>query len=288
MVKVSVIIAVYNARDYLKRCLDSLLGQTLEDIEIICVNDGSTDGSSVILDEYSSKDNRIKIITQSNAGPSAARNNGLFIAQGEYIGFVDSDDFVEKDFYEKLYNAAKESYADIACASVIRENDKKKTTLIKYNKRKTAHGVKEKFELAGIPKHCYIWNKIYNREKLKSAGIEFINGVYYEDMAYTPNVLASLDTVTAVPDTWYHYWKHPNSVIKKDTDKIRQDKLLLTKKLVELCDLHGIELPLKSSVLKKDEYFVFGIKFLKIYHYRTVKQFRLFGLIPVLTIKERV
>ena len=115
MPKVSVIIPVYNTENYLRRCLDSVCSQTLSDIEIICINDCSTDNSFEILKEYSSKDRRIKLIDfKENKGAAVARNTGIDEAQGEYIGFVDSDDFIDLDFYEKLYKKAAEANADIA------------------------------------------------------------------------------------------------------------------------------------------------------------------------------
>lgn len=113
MSKVSVIIPVYNTEKFLRKCLDSVCNQTLQDIEIICINDCSTDGSLEILREYAGKDNRIKLIELfENGGAAKARNIGIDIAHGEYIGFVDSDDFVDLDFYEKLYNKAVETGAD--------------------------------------------------------------------------------------------------------------------------------------------------------------------------------
>ena len=97
-IKISVIVPVFNAEKYLKMCLNSLVSQTLKNIEIICIDDGSTDNSLAILDKFKSKDDRIKIIKQKNYGVSIARNNGISEAQGEYIGFVDADDWVDKDF----------------------------------------------------------------------------------------------------------------------------------------------------------------------------------------------
>lgn len=115
MPKVSVIIPVYNTENYLRKCLDSVCNQTLKDIEIICINDCSPDGCLEILKEYASKDERIKIIDfKENKGAACARNAGIDTAQGEYIGFVDSDDFIDLDFYEKLYNKAVETGADAA------------------------------------------------------------------------------------------------------------------------------------------------------------------------------
>lgn len=114
MIKVSIIVPIYNVEKYLKRCLDSLVNQTLNDIEIICINDGSTDGSLEILNEYGRRDDRIVIINQENSGLSATRNKGIDIAKGQFIGFVDSDDWVSKDYFEKLYNSAIQNEAEIA------------------------------------------------------------------------------------------------------------------------------------------------------------------------------
>ena len=112
-IKVSVIIPVYNAEIYLRQCLDTIINQTLREIEIICVDDGSTDGSLRILEEYVSTDNRIKLIRQENSGAGAARNRGLEVARGEYLSFLDSDDFFEPDMLELSYKKAKEDNSDI-------------------------------------------------------------------------------------------------------------------------------------------------------------------------------
>lgn len=106
MPKISIIIPVYNTEKYLSRCLDSAINQTLKDIEIICVNDGSTDNSLDILKEYAAKDNRIKIISKGNEGAAITRNIGINVATGEYIGFIDSDDYVDLDYFEELYSNA--------------------------------------------------------------------------------------------------------------------------------------------------------------------------------------
>lgn len=112
MAKVSVIIPVYNVEKYLRQCLDSVINQTLSDIEIICVDDGSTDSSLAILEEYANKDDRIKILKQQNQYAGVARNNGIKIANGEYIHFLDSDDWLDLDSYERLYNLMKEKECD--------------------------------------------------------------------------------------------------------------------------------------------------------------------------------
>lgn len=112
-IKVSVIVPVYNAEDHLRQCIDSITAQTLGDIEIICVNDGSSDGSLSLLEELAAEDNRIRVVSQDNAGAGAARNHGMDLASGTYLSFLDSDDFFEPNMLEEAYNKAVEGNADI-------------------------------------------------------------------------------------------------------------------------------------------------------------------------------
>ena len=113
MIKVSIVIPVYNVQKYLHECLDSLINQTLKDIEIICINDGSTDNSLNILKEYALKDSRIKVIDKENEGQGIARNLGIELAQGEFIGFVDPDDWLEPEMLEMMYNQAKVLFSQV-------------------------------------------------------------------------------------------------------------------------------------------------------------------------------
>ena len=154
--KVSVIIPVYNVEQYLRECLDSVVNQTLKDIEIICVNDGSTDNSLVILEEYAAKDERIKIVNKENGGLSSARNCAIPLARGEYIGFVDSDDWIDLDFYEKLYNTAKKYKAEIACANLYRVSNTKSKYFVKHRFCISSKRSSKKFRLAKIPDNNYV------------------------------------------------------------------------------------------------------------------------------------
>ena len=129
MPKVSVIIPVYNTEKYLRQCLDSIVYQTLKDIEILCVDDGSTDGSLAILQEYADKDDRVKIYKGKGTGAGGARNVGLDIATGEYLSFIDSDDFIELDTYEKLYKSAQQNCSDVVVFNMNRYNTNKKIFL---------------------------------------------------------------------------------------------------------------------------------------------------------------
>ena len=188
-VKVSVVVPIYNVEKYLEQCLDSLRKQTLKDIEIICVNDGSTDKSGEILAEYAAHDKRFKVITQENQYVGAARNRGIEAARGEYIGFIDSDDFVSPDYFEDLYNAAKKYNTDVAIAEQVyainsqpqwwrnlyglgkaqnilraREN----IGLLLHNK-KTAAAI----DICRVARGGYVWDKIFRRDFLNKHNLRF-------------------------------------------------------------------------------------------------------------------
>ena len=120
MCKVSILVPVYNVEAYLPKCLNSLIGQTLQEIEIICIDDGSTDSSGTILDEYAAKDKRIRVVHQKNGGYGKAMNTGLHLAQGEYIGFVESDDFAATEMFVQLYQAAVKYRAQIVKSNYYR------------------------------------------------------------------------------------------------------------------------------------------------------------------------
>ncbi len=221
MNKVSIIVPVYNIEKYLAKCLDSLINQTLEDIEIICVNDGSTDNSAEILNEYAQKDCRIKIINQDNAGLSAARNTGINAANGEYIGYVDSDDWIDLNFYEKLYNAAKDTDADIAVAGIKRVGGEhyKEKVFLKFEEPATTENTDEKFRLCDIPDKSYVWNKIYKLSEIKKHNLYFRVGVNYEDIIYAPKIIHTLKRLTTVPDTYYYYLKRRGSIVAQKSQK---------------------------------------------------------------------
>ena len=123
MVAISIVIPVYNVEKYLRECLDSLINQTFNDFEVICVNDGSKDSSLEILNEYAQKDIRFKVISQENGGSGSARNNGLSRAQGKYVQFLDGDDYFEPEMLEKLYNLAEKHQADITVCSSRKVDD---------------------------------------------------------------------------------------------------------------------------------------------------------------------
>ena len=209
----SVIIPVYNVEDYLNECLDSVTNQTLKDMEIICIDDGSTDNSPHILKEYSKKDKRIKIITKENGGQATARNLGIKEAQGEYIAFVDSDDFIEPTMFEKLYTKAKDNNLDIAMCKIATYDNQ--TEEIKDNVWYYMLGVFRDFE-KDIFNHndtkeftCNIavtpYNKIYKNSLLKENNILFPEGLIFEDEKFFYDTYLQAKRVSIVDEFLYYY-----------------------------------------------------------------------------------
>ena len=188
-IKVSVIIPVYNTEKHLRKCLDTVCNQTLKDIEIICVNDGSTDSSLQILQEYSKEYTTITIINQQHQGTASSRNKALALAQGKYLSFLDSDDFFESDMLEQMYNCAEEYNTDIViCKSKIFENG---WISDNYDIQENLLPKKEIFSAHDIPKYAFqfhkgwCWNKLYNSSFIKSLGISFQNLKKHNDSFFS-------------------------------------------------------------------------------------------------------
>ena len=195
MIKISVIVPVYNVENYLIKCLESLVYQTLKDIELICVNDGSTDGSLSILEDYQKRFSQVKVYTKSNGGLSDARNYGLKHAVGEYIAFVDSDDYVSLNMFEILYKTIKQAQADLCIAQI-------KEVYPTYEKELVDHN--EIYPLLG---HPTVWNKLYKHEWIKRYQIEFPVGLWYEDNVFTYKYLLNHPKIVYVNDFLYYYRK---------------------------------------------------------------------------------
>lgn len=281
MLKISVIVPVYNVEKFLVRCLDSLVHQTLEEIEIICVDDGSIDNSLDILRKYARQDSRVVVVSQENLGPSAARNRGIQIATGEYIGFVDGDDWVDLDFFEKLYGSAKKYDADIACASVLRKfksGRKRQKVLIEKEELIVSPG--KKFKATGAPHFSYVWNKIYRRTALRRRKIEFKVGVFFEDIDFTIRALYYLQRLVTVPGVSYYYWVNVHSITRAMSDKMQYDSIVARRNSVKFFQKHGISYDEKWARQSRIVYKLFGIPILIIANWKTIRKYYLFGIIP--------
>lgn len=213
MCKISVIIPIYNVEKYLKKCLDSVCNQTLNDIEIICINDGSTDNSLNILKKYSLNDSRIKIISKVNEGQAVARNLGIKESKGEYIAFVDSDDFIEHTMFEKLYSKAKNNNLDITMCKIATYNNQ--TGEIKDNVWYYMLGVFRDFKKDIFNHHdtkkftCNIavtpYNKIYKTSLLKKNDILFPEGLIFEDEKFFFDTYLRAQKVSIIDEFLYYY-----------------------------------------------------------------------------------
>ncbi len=214
MVKISIIIPVYNTEKYLKKCLGSLINQTLDDIEIICVDDGSTDNSCEILKGFAIKDKRVKVITQKNKGQSVARNAGIKIAQGEYIGFLDSDDWADETMFEKLYENAKKYDSDISMCSInvydektgkISANDPYLTLeLFPKSLFKRAFSYKDCLDF--IFRICVVpWNKIYRRKFLQDKNLRFIENLNFEDNVFNLKTFVEASKISLIREPLVYY-----------------------------------------------------------------------------------
>ena len=206
MPKVSIIIPVYNAKDYLKRCLDSVSNQTLKDIEIICINDASTDNSIEILKQYKRKDARVKIMDcKENGGESVARNIGLDNATGMYIAFLDNDDTVDMDFYEKLFKKAMERSYDIIKANVRTINYDGNVTESLLNPKISATNNKWYF-------HYEWWSAIFNAEFLKKNDIRLLEGFQLGgDSLFLNEAIHKCQRFYCINDTYYNYFRRRES-----------------------------------------------------------------------------
>ena len=197
---VSVIIPVFNVEKYLNECIDSVISQTYKNIEIILVDDGSTDSSGKICDIYAENNSNIKVIHKENGGQSVARNTGLDLAIGKYVFFIDSDDIVLCDAVEKLLNTAEKAKSDIVffdAYSFLDESQKQiNQSYIRKYKYNTENGIEvlEKM-LERNEYHCVLWVMLFNREFLVNTGIRLIPDISYEDMAFTYMIMCLAKTV---------------------------------------------------------------------------------------------
>lgn len=200
-IKVSVIVPVYGVEKYIDKCLNSLVKQSLKEIEVIVVNDGTKDNSQKIVDKYVKKyPDKIKSYIKENGGQGSARNYGLKKASGEYIGYVDSDDFVEKDMYKKLYNKAKENNYDIVvCGNYNVSEDYQNKNIDAF-----INNYNTDLENIFFGKMA-VWNKIYKRDILIKNKLEFKEKVWYEDLAFTLKAIMNSNTFAFIDEPLYDY-----------------------------------------------------------------------------------
>lgn len=228
MEKISVIIPVYNVKQYLERCIESVIGQTYSNMEIIIVDDGSSDGSEVLCDRYAKVDNRIKVIHKKNGGLSDARNVGMRIATGEYIAFLDSDDWIDFDYYEVLYNKLKTTDSEIAIIGFLWvEGDKfvKPKFYLEDQRMTSKEAISELAKDELLTSHA--WNKLFKRDLFKE--IDFPKGKSYEDIFIMHKIFKKAKNVVIISDYKSYYFMHDKSIIHTLSLKNKLDEFFAFK-----------------------------------------------------------
>lgn len=212
MPQISVIVPVYNVGLYLSQCLDSILGQSLEDFEVLCINDGSTDNCGAILTDYAAKDSRVKVFTQENRGLSSARNVGLQHAEGEYIAFVDSDDFVHPEFLKTMLNAVLKTGSDVACCGFCKiYGDDVLPPEVSADCKVYDDALSVLLQRKNIVQFT-VWNKLYKHELIKD--FRFAEGISFEDWVFNCCVFVNVKKLVWVNSKMYGYRISANSIMR--------------------------------------------------------------------------
>lgn len=231
--KISLIVPVYNVASYLERCLISIQNQTYTNLEVLCVDDGSTDGSSDILDEIAQKDKRIRVFHQQNKGTGAARNLALQHVSGEYIGFVDSDDWIEPNMFEMLHNAAVQTKADIVSCGYYIDEDNKGSRMVE-NKKKVNEDVlpMEDFleyiycrdDYKGVG--GYLWTRLFRAQII--FGEQACSHIIFDetlipgqDVYFMAESLICAKTMVYLPNPLYHYVQRPMSIMHQPEERLK-------------------------------------------------------------------
>lgn len=226
MEKLSIIVPVYNVEKYIGRCMESLLNQTYKNIEIILINDGSTDKSGEMCDKYALQDNRVTVFHQKNEGVSSARNTGIKNATGKYITFVDPDDWVELDMYENIISKFNDEIDAVFCTNV--EEYETETGKKAITRKPDISGVvsgRDALRAASIKMRSgyfvAVWNKVFKRDTIVKANIYFEDYKIAEDELWLTKFLPTLNRVYLLPEPYYHWFQRKGSALKgKKTYKV--------------------------------------------------------------------
>ncbi len=269
-IKISVIMPIYNARDYLRPALDSVLDQTLREIELICVDDGSTDKSLDVIREYQKRDSRIRIITETNAGPARARNFGLRRARGEYVAFLDADDFYEPDMLEELYKISKTGDLDIAIAQYDIYNSKK--ACFRANVESDESVIYREADVTSKNEHPesilqstsgFAWNKLFKKSFLSEKKLTFLEEVkMFEDVYFTVCAMAFAERVGKVHRVLAHHRIYNEQTRAKVYKKYFAQVPMVYEKIKEFLMKGGMYQPIIKSFFNLCAsrcYYIYGL-----------------------------
>lgn len=227
---ISIIVPVYNVEKYLQKCVGSIINQTYQNIEIILIDDGSTDNSGKVCEELKDRDSRIRVIHKENGGLSSARNKGISVAKGRYLGFIDSDDYIEKEMFGSLYEAIKRTGKDVACCGrivdIFGEYSNTEFSLAQEQVFTKTEAIKEVLYLETIDVSAC--DKLYKRELFKE--IRYPEGKISEDAAVIFEILEASNGVVHVGKPFYHYVFRNNSITKSKYSEKKYDVINNLKK----------------------------------------------------------
>lgn len=229
--KFSVVVPIYNVELYLGQCLESLQAQDYTDFEVICVNDGSTDSSRKILTAWETRMPQMRVIDRANGGLSAARNTGLQAATGDYVVFVDSDDWVEPMMLARL--AEESDGEDMICFACRRTDNNTYDTLQPEQDRGWSYYNHHALEHREVPFVC-VWQRCYRREFLEENYLRFREGILHEDNEFTPRACLKAKKVTVIPDVLYNYRVRPGSIMTTRGMKSKESLILIGNDLSEM------------------------------------------------------
>lgn len=222
---ISVIVPIYNVEQYLSKCIDSILNQIYKNLEVILVDDGSSDNCGQICDDYAKIDCRIKVVHKENGGLSDARNAGIKVATGEYVCFVDSDDWISKEMISSLYTCMQEDKSDIVCSGVMwvteGEEEIRNDTVNEKIILDEIDGLRELLYDRKLKQH--VWNKLYRFDLIKD--IPFEKGKYHEDVFWSYQVIARAKRISVVPESFYYYVQRAGSIMGESYSEKRLDAL---------------------------------------------------------------
>ena len=224
--KISIIVPVYKVEKELDRCVQSLLKQTYKNLEIILVDDGSPDRCPILCDQYAMEDERIRVIHKKNGGLSDARNAGLNLATGEYVLYVDSDDYIELDSCERLISATSDGQVDIVVGNAIMEKpDGNEKMIHSATPAGFIYSAKDFVEKAVCESQWYApaWLNMYRRKFLLDNELYFKKGIYFEDVQMLPRVFLPAKKITCIDETFYHYIIRENSIMTSQRDEKKKN-----------------------------------------------------------------
>ena len=259
---VTIVVPMYNVEKYIEKCLDSLINQTYKNIEILVINDGSKDNSLIIAERKAKEDNRIKIISQLNQGLSAARNTGMDNAKGQYICFVDSDDFVHPDYVKLLLECIVKNNADISVCDFLYIDEKGNTWKRKDKENKIYNNIEALKDIFCKEQNTEVmtWNKLYKIELFKDNNIYFPVGKYHEDNFTTYKLYYYSKKVAMISDELYYYLQRNNSIMGQKFNSKRLDifegieeaKAFFREKRVDLKnEIEAYEINIKIFILNE-------------------------------------